>query len=73
MDDEQAEDVAVRLFVLLTMKYEDGAALAAEGQSRDVLPASRMEVASRLQALSGEHCTLADATALIATLQQTRS
>lgn len=64
MDDEDRAELVSRLFALLTAQLEDGAAVALQGQSRDLLPAQH-ERAQSLEILLRDGHSIAQALLLL--------
>jgi hypothetical protein len=65
MGEDDRRDLVARMFALLTGKFEDGAAIAADGQGRDIANAIRSGLAERLRAIGGEIAILAEAATLL--------
>lgn len=61
MDEDERQELIGRLFALITSKFEDGAGLAANGQSRERSIATKAELARDLRALVTELTVLCDA------------
>ena len=61
MDDDERQDLIGRLFALITSKFEDGAGLAVDGQSRERSIETKAELAGDLQALATELTVLCEA------------
>jgi hypothetical protein len=61
MDEDDRQELVRRLFALITARLEDGAALAADGQGRDVPSDAQADLANQLHGLGEEIATLADA------------
>jgi hypothetical protein len=59
-DENRADELIGQLFYLLTVRFEDGAAAAAEGQSAALGPEARIELAHRMHSLAQEAMILAD-------------
>ena len=65
MDEDDRGDLAARMFALLTGKFEDGAAIAADGQGRHIADAIRSGLAERLRSMGAEIAILAEAATLL--------
>ena len=65
MDDDDRRDLLSRLFALLTMKLEDGAVLAADGQRASADPAELRTTAATLHDIGHAVTVLADAIAAL--------
>ena len=65
MDEDDRRGLAARMFALLTGKFEDGAAIAADGQGRDMADDLRTGLAERLRAIGGEIAIVAEAVAFL--------
>ena len=65
MDEDDRRDLVARMFALLTGKFEDGAATAADGQGRDISDAIRSGLAERLHAIGDEIAIVAEAATLL--------
>ncbi|WP_156680847.1 hypothetical protein [Sphingomonas profundi] len=55
------DELQRQLFYMLTTRFEDGAAIAAEGQAIGIAPDARIVLANRLHALAQEAVIVADA------------
>jgi hypothetical protein len=69
MDEDEQRELISRLFYVLTARLEDAAALAAEGQGKEVATTRLTELTSRLTSASEEFAILAEATAAIVQLR----
>jgi hypothetical protein len=65
MGEDDRRDLAARMFALLTGKFEDGAAIAADGQGRDIADAIRGGLAERLHSMGAEIVILVEAVAFL--------
>ncbi len=65
MDEDDRRDLVARMFALLTGKFEDGAAIAADGQGKDIADAIRSGLGERLRAIGAEIAILAEAATLL--------
>lgn len=65
MDEDDRRDLVARIFALLTGKFEDGAAIAADGQGRDIADAIRGGLAERLHSMGDEIAIVAEAVAFL--------
>jgi hypothetical protein len=54
MDDDEREDLIRRLFALITSKFEDGAAIAADGQMKAASDSYRTGIAERTRIVADE-------------------
>lgn len=61
MDDAPHAELVSKLFALLTMKLEDGAAEAVKGQGRGKDPQTIEQLANQLQSLGEEIALVAEA------------
>lgn len=61
MDDTPQAELTSRLFALLTMKFEDGAAEAVKGQGRGKDPQTIEQLANHIQSLGEEIALVAEA------------
>ena len=61
MDDDDRQELVRRLFALLTMKFEDAAATAADGQGPRQDQSVQRDLASRLIGIGSEVAVLAEA------------
>ena len=65
MGEDDRRDLVARIFALLTGKFEDGAAIAADGQGRDIPDAIRGGLAERLRSMGTEIAILGEAATLL--------
>ena len=61
MDNDDRQDLVRKLFALLTMKFEDDAAMAADGQGPRQDQSVQRDLASRLIGIASEVAVLAEA------------
>lgn len=66
MDDNGHDELISRLFALLTMKCEDGAAEATKGQGRDKDPQTIERLANHIQSVGEEIALIAEAARCLA-------
>lgn len=66
MDETNYAELISRLFALLTMKFEDGAAEAVKGQGRGKDPQTIEQLASHIQSIGEEVALIAEAAKCLA-------
>lgn len=69
MDDAPQAELVSRLFALLTMKFEDGAAEAIKGQGRGKDRQTIEQLANHIQSIGEEIALIAEAARCLAMLQ----
>jgi hypothetical protein len=63
--DTERRNCIRRLFAVLTARLEDAAALAADGQGRDVSAETSMQLAAQIQEIAGQCMAITEAIELL--------